>query len=129
MENYYLIHQCEKNKFRVYLNFNNSELVKKFTEINRTSVLTNKFVLVIEAVKNNEANRTQFNWEGKCSYGDIYAIKVNEHRFYTIVSFNSGFRELLISRYGKKESEKNDKSLMAIIDSISKIEIKKLLEK
>ncbi len=128
MENFYLIHCCEECKFRVYLNSSNSELLKKFNEINRNLKLTNKFVLVIEAVKNNIANKTQFNWEDSCDLGEIYAIKVDNHRFYTLVSKNIGYRELFICRYGKKQTQQNDKKILAIVQSIPKISIQKLLQ-
>ncbi len=128
MENYYLIHNCENPKFRVYLNLHNSEVIKKFNEINRSSLSTRKFVLVIEAVKNNVANKSQYNWEGRCANGGIYAIKIDEHRFYTIDTTNSGYKELFISRYGRKQSNQNPKKLKDKIDSISKIEIQKQLE-
>jgi hypothetical protein len=80
-------------------------------------------VLVIEAIRTSNDNRTQFNFEGKCSYGDIYAIKIEEHRFYTIIFKDSGYKNLYICRYGKKQSEKNDKKLTTTINSISEIEI------
>lgn len=113
--------------FRVYLNGSNSELLKKFNEINRNPKLTNKFVLVIESVKINIANKTQFNWEASCELGEIYAIKVDSHRFYTLVSKNVGYRELFICRYGKKQTQQNDKKILAIVNSIPKISIQKLL--
>lgn len=128
MENFYLINSCDINKFRLYLNGSNSELAKKFTEINRSPKLTSKFVLVIEAVKIKVANKTQFNWEAKCKFGEIYAIKVDNHRFYTLVTKDMGYRELFICRYGKKQSNKNDKKLLSIINSIPNINIQKLLE-
>jgi hypothetical protein len=127
LENFYLIHCCEVNRFKVYLNHSNSDVVKKFNEINRNQTTTNKFVLVIEAVKNGVANKSQWNWESRCDLGEIYAIKVNEHRFYTVVSLDYGYRELFICRYGRKQTNTNDKKLMAIIGSISKIELQKLL--
>lgn len=127
MENFYLIHCCEENKFRVYLNGSNSELIKKFNEINRNHKLTQKFVLVIEAVKVNIANKTQFNWESSCEMGEIYAIKVDNHRFYTLVCKNT-YKDLFICRYGRKQTQENDKKLLAIINSIPKILIQKLLE-
>ena len=128
MENFYLIHCCEENKFRVYLSGSNSELLKKFNEINRNPKLTNKFVLVIESVKINIANKTQFNWEASCLLGEIYAIKVDKHRFYTLVCKNSGYKDLFICRYGRKQTQQNDKKLLAIINSIPKISIQKLLQ-
>ncbi|WP_113661766.1 hypothetical protein [Pedobacter nanyangensis] len=127
MENFYLICECHENKFRVYLNQSNSDLVKKFNEINRVEKLTNKFVLVIEAVKINAHNKTQYNWEGECAMGSIYAIKIDSHRFYTLQIVNKGYRELYISRYGKKESEQNTKKLTATIQTIQHIQIQKLL--
>jgi len=127
LENFYLIHCCETNRFRVYLNHSNSDVVKKFNQINRNQTTTNKFVLVIEAVKIGVANKTQWNWEESCELGEIYAIKVDEHRFYTIVSSNEGFRELFICRYGRKQTNTNDKKLLTTINSISKIELQKLL--
>ena len=76
MENFYQILFCEKNRFRVFLNHSNSDLVKKFVEINRDSKMLKKLIMVIEAVKINNFNRTQYNYEGKTALGDIYAIKV-----------------------------------------------------
>lgn len=128
MENFYLIHFCDKHKFRLYLNGSNSELTKKFTEINRINKLTTKFVLVIEAVKNKISNKTQFNWEANCEFGEIYAIKIDNHRFYTLVIKNQGYRELFICRYGRKQSNNNDKKLLSIINSIPNITIQKLLQ-
>jgi hypothetical protein len=127
VDNYYLIHSCDVAKFRLFLNFSNSDVSKKFLEINRNPVLTNKFAIVVEAVKKNVANKSQWNWEGSCALGDIYAIKVSEHRFYTLIIKGNSYRELFISRYGKKQSESNDKALTDIIDSIAKIQIQKQL--
>lgn len=127
LENFYLIHCCEVNRFRVYLNHSNSDVIKKFNEINRNQTTTNKFVLVIEAVKDRVANKSQWNWEASCDLGEIYAIKVNEHRFYTVFCSNDGYRELFICRYGRKQTNSNDKKLLATIESISKIELQKLL--
>jgi hypothetical protein len=128
LENFYLIHCCEDNKFRVYLNSSNSDLSKKFNEINRNSKLTNKFVLVIESVKANIANKSQFNWEASCEFGEIYAIKVDNHRFYTLVCKNQGYKDLFICRYGRKQTQQNDKKILSIINSIPKISIQKLLQ-
>ncbi|QRM89767.1 hypothetical protein FG167_11190 [Lacinutrix sp. WUR7] len=102
--------------------------MKKFNQINRDEKTVKKFVIVIEAVKVNVANKSQWNWESKCDLGEIYAIKVDNHRFYTLVCKNLGYRELYISRYGRKQTNSNDKKLIAIINSISKITIQKLLE-
>lgn len=128
MDNFYLIHCCEENKFRVYLNTSNADVMKKFNQINRNEKTVKKFVLVIEAVKVNVANKSQWNWESSCDLGEIYAIKVDNHRFYTLVCKNLGYRELYISRYGRKQTNSNDKKLIATINSISKITIQKLLE-
>ncbi|WP_114310998.1 hypothetical protein [Winogradskyella arenosi] len=128
MDNFYLIHNCETNKFRVYLNTSNADVMKKFNQINRDEKTVKKFVIVIEAVKVNVANKSQWNWESKCDLGEIYAIKVDNHRFYTLVCKNLGYRELYISRYGRKQTNSNDKKLIATINSISKITIQKLLE-
>ena len=125
MEYFVCIRNCEIKKFRVYLNTSNSTLTKKFTEISRKPRLVEKFALVIEAVRLDRQNRTQFNWEGKCDYGDIYAIKVDNHRFYTVIINNQGYRNLFICRYGRKQSNQNDKKLTSTIDSISKINIQK----
>lgn len=127
LENFYLIHCCEENKFKVYLNHSNSDVVKKFNQINRKQTTTNKFVLVIEAVKNGVANTSQWNWEDSCDLGEIFAIKVDEHRFYTVVTSCLGYKELFICRYGRKQTNTNDKKLLATIGSISKIELQKLL--
>lgn len=127
MENFYLFYSCDIVKFRVYLNCSNSDLTKKFTEINRNKTQTNKFVLVIESVKNNIANTKQFNWEANSPLGDIYAIKIDEHRFYTLVSKNMGYKELFICRYGRKQTQQNDKKLISTIESISKITFQKIL--
>lgn len=128
MENFYLIYSCEENKFKVYLNSSNSDVMKKFNEINRNIKVAKKFVLVIEAVKENVANKSQWNWEDNCEMGDIYAIKVDNHRFYTLVSKNYGYRELYISRYGRKQTNSNGKKLTDTIFSISKISVQKLLQ-
>lgn len=127
MENFYLICSCERNKFRVYLNLSNSELTKKFTEINRSEKLTRKFVLVIEAVKINSHNKTQYNWEMDFGFGSVYAIKVDFHRFYTLEIMCKGYRELYICRYGKKESQENTKKLTSTIESIKNLTIEKIL--
>ena len=127
MESFYNIHSCEVHKFKVYLNQSNSDLAKKFLELNRDKKQTNKFVLVIEAVKRGVANTTQWNFESKTDLGDVYAIKVDQHRFYTLVVKNAGYRELYISRYAKKESQQNSKKLKSTIDSISNIQIQKWL--
>lgn len=123
MENFYLICECHKNRFRVYLNQTNSDLVKKFNEINRYEKLTRKFVLVIEAVKINQHTKSQYNWEADFERGSIYAIKIDSHRFYTLQIINNNYRELYICRYGKKESQENTKKLTTTINSIEKIQI------
>jgi hypothetical protein len=126
LEVYYLIHSCDKTKFRLFLNQSNSEICKKFNEINRNPKLFKKFILVIEAVKNNVHNKTQFNWEMSLDCGEVYAIKIDNYRFYTLV-VNSGYRELYMSRYGKKESNQNTKKLLSTISSIENISIQKAL--
>lgn len=127
MENFYLIYECHENKFRVYLNQSNSDLSKKFTEINRNDKLTKKFVLVIEAVKANAHNKSQYNWESDFKSGSVYAIKIDNHRFYTLQITNNGYRELFICRYAKKESQENTKKITTTIESIESINIQKLL--
>ncbi len=127
MEAYYLIHSCDVTKFRLFLNQSNGDISKKFNEINKNPTLYKKFILVIEAVKKNIHNKSQFNWEMKFDCGDVYAIKIDSHRFYTLVIVNSGYRELYMSRYGKKESQENTKKLIDIISSIENISIQKAL--
>ncbi len=127
MEVYYLIHNCDETKFRLFLNQSNSEICKKFNEINKNPKLFKKFILVIEAVKTKVHNKTQFNWEMSFDCGEVYAIKIDNHRFYTLVVVNSGYRELYISRYGKKESQENTKKLISTISSIENISIQKAL--
>ena len=51
MENFYQILFCEKNRFRVFLNHSNSDLVKKFVEINRDSKMLKKLIKVIRPKK------------------------------------------------------------------------------
>ncbi|QIE58635.1 hypothetical protein G5B37_03385 [Rasiella rasia] len=102
--------------------------MKKFNEINRQEKTINKFALVVAAIQDKTANRTQFNREGSCSLGEIYAIKVDNHRFYTLVIKYQGYREYYISRYGRKQSQTNDKKLTKTIESISKITITKFLQ-
>lgn len=126
MENFYLICECHQEKFRVYLNQSNSDLTKKFTEINRNEKLTQKFVLVIQAVKYKTENKTQYNWEADFDFGSVYAIKIDSHRFYTLQTKNEGYRELYICRYGKKESEENTKKLITTINAIQSIQIEKI---
>lgn len=128
MESYFLIYTSENSNFKVYLNISNSEVSKKFSELSRKPKLMNKFLLIIKAVESNEHNRTQFNHEDECDYGRIFAIKINEHRLYTIVHNDKGIRNLYISRYGRKQSQKNDKNIKSIIDSIRKIIIHKPME-
>ena len=128
LENYYLIDECPDAKFRLYINFSNAELIKKFTEINRDIKLTEKFVLAVEAIKNKIANTTQWNYEGNCEYGDIYAIKIKpNHRFYTIVVKEGGYRNLYMSRYARKQSNQNDKAIISIINSIKKAQFQIIL--
>lgn len=127
MDNFCEIHKCEETKFRVFLSFSDNELLKKITEVFRNSAVYNKFNIVIEAVKHNIANRQQFNYESECELGKIYAIKVDKHRFYTLVCKADGYRDLYICRYGKKESQENDKKLTSTITSIHKVTINILL--
>lgn len=129
MDFFIQIYICEETRFRVFLNSSNSEVFKKFNEVSRNERTVHKFTLVVEAVKLRIENRTQFNWEGSCPYGEIYAIKVDNHRFYTVVRNFDGYRNLYICRYGRKQSNSNDKTLTATIDSISKIEIQHFFEK
>lgn len=127
MEVYYLIHTCDTTKFRLFLNQSNTDICKKFSEINKNPKLYKKFILVIEAVKNKVHNKTQFNWEMDFDCGQVYAIKIDHHRFYTLLVINSGYRELYMSRYGKKESQENTKKLTTTISSIENISIQKAL--
>ena len=100
--------------------------MKKFSEINRNTKLTKKFVLVIEAVKEQIHNKTQYNWEMDFNMRTVYAIKIDLHRFYTLEIKTNGYRELFICRYGKKESQENTKKLTTTINSIKDIEIEKI---
>lgn len=109
------------------MNQSNYDLTKKFTEINRNEKLIRKFVLVIEAVKTNTHNKTQYNWECDFGCGAVYAIKIDFHRFDTLQITKDGYRELYISRYGKKESQENTKKLTATISTIENIQIQKQL--
>lgn len=128
MEIFYCIHSCDVKKFRLYLNQTNGELCKKFGELNRSKKSGyEKFAIAVEAIKNNVANRHQWNREGTCDQGEIYAIKVDEHRFYTLVIKQDGYKELFISRYGRKQTQKNDKKLTDTIDSVKSINIQKQL--
>lgn len=126
MENFYLIYECNENKFRIYLNQSNSDLSKGFVIINRDSNLKRKFVLVVESVKTNTHNKTQFNLEYEGNGYKIYAIKVDFHRFYSLLRVVDSYREIYICRYGKKESQQNTKKLTTTIESINNIEISKV---
>lgn len=128
MEFFIQIYNCDEKRFRVFINSSNSILFKKFNEVSRNPKTVNKFTLVIESVKLGISNRKQFNWEGKCEYGDIYAIKVDSHRFYSVFLNIEGYRNLYLCRYGRKQSNKNDKTLNSIISSINKIEIQKFFK-
>lgn len=127
LENFYLIHSCDEYRLRVYLNMTNSDLTKKFTELNRNSVWLKKFTLVIESVKRGISNSTQWNHELQTPDGPVFAIKVDLNRYYTLVKINDGYKELFICRYGKKESQQNTKKLTATIEAVSKIQIQKIL--
>lgn len=128
MEYFYQIHVCHKSKFRLFINQSNTDLCSKFVEIHRNEKTLNKFVLVIDSIKQNIANKTQYNFELEIpKIGSVYAIKVDQHRFYTLQKNSMGYRELYICRYGKKESQENSKKLTATIDSIKQIQIKKML--
>lgn len=126
MEYFLQIYSCEIEKFRVYLNSTNSTVFKKFNELSRNEKLIKKFVLVIEAVKINAHNKSQFNFEYKSDLGDVYAIKVDNHRFYTLIIKENGYKNLFISRYGRKQTQQNDKKLTKTIQSISEINIKRI---
>jgi hypothetical protein len=97
LESFYTIHTSKEHKFKVYLNHSNSELTKKFSELHRDKKLKRKFVLVILAIREHIANSTQWNFESKSPLGDIYAIKVEQHRFCTLVRKSEGYRELYVS--------------------------------
>lgn len=126
MENFYCIYECNESRFRVYLNHSNSDLSKNFGIINRDSTLLKKFVLAVEAIKTNTSNKSQFNLEQDGNGYKIYAIKVDFHRFYSILAVIESYREIYICRYGKKESQQNTKKLTNIIESIHNIEISKV---
>ena len=126
MEYFIQIYSCDIDNFRVYLNSTNSDVFKKFNEISRNEKSIKKFVLVIEAVKINAHNKSQFNFEYTSDLGDVYAIKVDNHRFYTLIIKEGGYKNLYISRYGRKQTQQNDKKLTNTIQSISKIEIKRI---
>jgi len=128
MENFYLITECHRHKFRVFLNQSNKDLSNKFVELNKDPKALNKFTLVIESVKQNIANKTQYNLELEIKdVGTVYAIKVDQHRFYTLQIKYMGYRELYICRYMKKESQQNTKKLTDTISSIKSIQIQKIL--
>ena len=126
MENFYQILCCDEKRFRVFLNQHNPDVIKKFVEINKDPKAFKKFILVIEAIKVNNFTTQQYNFEGKSTLGNVFAIKVDQHRFYTLQMTNGNYREIFICRYGKKESQKNDKELTTTIKSIDKIEIQKI---
>ncbi len=128
MEIYYKIHECPEGKFKFFLNFTNNDLLKKFQEINKNPKLLKKYILVIESIKVGVSNTTQFNYEGKCPSGDVYAIKIDSHRFYTLLIKEDNCKKYYISRYGKKQSQQNTKLLTDIINSICKCQIQLAIE-
>jgi hypothetical protein len=99
----------------------------KDVQKNLASVLKSnqkKFYRCIKAIEGNFANRTQYNLEKDCDNGKVYAIKINLHRFYTLDITENGKRCLYISKYGKKQSQTNDKKLTKIIESVCLIDRK-----
>lgn len=126
LESFYVICECHQNKFRVYLCMEDTTLLQKFSEIHRNEKLKRKLAIIFAAIKTNVSNSTQYNYEGPCENGKIYAIKIDSHRFYTIQITNNGYRELFISRYQKKESQKNTKKIDQTLEAIKKIEIQKM---
>lgn len=128
MESVINFHISEKYLLRAYIDISNKELYKKFGEVLSNEKTQKKFLIILKAIEQKIANRTQYNREGKCDLGIIYAIKIDNHRFYTIESTVGSWRELFICRYGKKQSQTNDKKLTDTINSIKEIEIKKVPE-
>ncbi len=123
MSNYYLYRNCDVHRARFYLNYDDSELMTKFSNVHRDKKLKKKLDLVIGAIRLKTANRTQYNFEADFSVGKVYAIKVEEHRFYTLEKSSEGYREYYISRYGRKQSEQNTKKLTDTIKTIENISI------
>ena len=101
----------------------NTDLLKKYSELHRQIKVIDKLIIVLEAVKKNVANTSQYNFEGNSKYGKVFAIKIDQHRFYTIDTSKAGYRILYICRYEKKESQKNTKKIKQSIEAIDKIEI------
>ncbi|MFM9400795.1 hypothetical protein ACKLNQ_02510 [Myroides odoratimimus] len=103
--------------------------MKKIHEFSRSDDLE-KFKLVLYAVRDEIANRTQFNREGDCSLGVIYAIKVGQHRFYSIYTNNpmDNYRELYVCKYEKKQTQKNNNTINETLKAIKKLEFNKLFE-
>lgn len=83
-------------------------------------------MIVLEAVKNNVHTTEQFNYESECPDGKIYAIKVDDYRFYTIMNLFDSYRDLYISKYEKKKTNKNNKKINQSLDSISLRSIEKI---
>lgn|GEM_PF-2006223 len=112
---------CDEQGCSIYIDYTDKELNKKITEINRNQSLKNKFNLVLKSLIENTFNKTIFNFEHKCTDGKVYAIKVDNHRFYTLALPDGNQRRYFISRYGKKESQQNDKKLTKIIETVCDI--------
>lgn len=123
MSNFCLIRSCEINRARFYLNFDDSELMTKMSNVHRDNRSYKKLELVLAAIRLKTANRTQYNFEANLACGKVYAIKVDEHRFYTLEKTSEGYRDYYITKYGRKQSDKNTKKLTDIIDSIDNITI------
>lgn len=127
MDYFYRIYGNDESKFQVFLNVSDQDLLKKFSLIHRNPTSVNKFKIIIKAIERDITNKTQWNWEGTCSYGEIYAIKIDEHRIYTVVHVHNSIKCLFMCKYGRKQSQKNDKKLNNIIRSISNLSFQKVL--
>ncbi|MGA9212355.1 hypothetical protein [Kaistella sp.] len=93
------------------------------SNVHRDNRSYKKLELVLAAIRLKTANRTQYNFEANLACGKVYAIKVDEHRFYTLEKTSEGYRDYYITKYGRKQSDKNTKKLTDIIDSIDNITI------
>lgn len=124
----YEIYKTANDKFRIYLNFSNKDVVNAFHQINRNNAGVKKFIRIVECIGTGNSNRDIFNREGECTcmgkQVKIHALKVDSHRFYGyLFTNNKKHKSFCMLSYYKKQSQENTKAIESAINKISQMEI------
>ncbi|MDM1397103.1 hypothetical protein HX049_07935 [Myroides odoratimimus] len=113
------IYECDTYRFRVFIDFGDKSVSEGYHQLSKNTIKFKKFWVVVVAVKEGSSTKEQFNYEGNCDGGKIFAIKVNQDRFYGVMSSHDNYRVFVISKFLKKETQKNDKKIKQVLTTIS----------